>query len=128
MALEHDDHTTHDRHHQHDEEEEDQVGKKEQKDEEEEKEKEEEGRKIIKKKKKMVIALVDIKLVRGSMKARETMKGEWLNVLGYIQLEQKEKEKRKGGVRVQALMVWSAEGVRLREYESAVEEREILLR
>lgn len=106
MALEHD----HTYHHQHEEKEEKEG---------------EEGSKI-KKTDKMVIALVDIKLVRGSMKATDTMRGAWVNVVGYIQREQKEKEKEKGGVRVQALMVWSAEGVRLGEYERAVEEREKL--
>ena len=136
MALEHDDYTHHHhRHRQHEDDElegaEDDVGKEEG-DEEEEEEEKEEGSKIKKKtekekkkkKKKMVIALVDIKLVRGNMKARDTMKGEWVNVVGYIQREQNEKEKEKGGVRVQALMIWSAAGVRVREYESAVEERE----
>lgn len=109
LALEHD----HTYHRQHEEEEE------------EEGEEQEEGGKI-KKTDKIVIALVDIKLVRGSMKATDTMRGGWVNVVGYIQREQKEREKEKGGVRVQALMVWSAEGVRLGEYESAVEEREKL--
>lgn len=111
LALEH--HHTHN--HQHEEE----------KDKEKEEEEEEEESKI-KKTEKMVIALVDIKLVRENMKATDTMRGAWVNVVGYVQREQKEKEKRKGGVRVQALMVWSAEGVRLREYERAVEEREKL--
>lgn len=105
MALEH--HPTHHRLHE----------------EEEEEQKEEEESKN-KKTDKMVIALVDIKLVRGSMKATDTMRGEWVNVVGYIQREQKEKENGKGGVRIQALMVWSAEGVRVGEYERAVEERE----
>ncbi len=112
MALEH--HHTH--HRQHEEEEEEEEGEGEEEEEEEESK--------SKKTDKMVIALVDITLVRGSMKATDTMRGEWVNVVGYVQREQKEKEKRKGGVRVQALMVWSAEGVRLREYERAVEERE----
>lgn len=114
LALEHH-HTHHHHHHQHKEEEEGEEG---------EKEEEEDERKI--EKKEMVVALVDVKLVRGSMKATDTMKGGWVNVVGYVQREQKEKERRKGGVRVQALMVWSAEGVRVREYESAVEEREKL--
>lgn len=74
----------------------------------------------------MVVALVDINLVRGSMKATDTMRGGWVNVVGYVQREQREKEKKKGVVRVQALMVWSAEGVRVAEYERAVEEREKL--
>lgn len=110
LALEHD----HTYHRQHEEEEEEEEG-----------EEQEEGSKI-KKTDKIVIALVDIKLVRGSMKATDTMRGGWVNVVGYIQREQNEREKEKGGVRVQALMVWSAEGVRLGEYESAVEEREKL--
>lgn len=118
LALEHD-HTYHRQHKEEKEEKEDKEEK------EEEKEGEEEGSKI-KKTDKMVIALVDIKLVRGNMKATDRMRGAWVNVVGYIQREQKEKEKEKGGVRVQALMVWSAEGVRVGEYESAVEEREKL--
>ena len=73
-----------------------------------------------------MVALVDIKLVRGSMKATDTMRGGWLNVVGYIEREQKEREKGKGRVRVQALMLWSAEGVKVGEYESAVVEREKL--
>lgn len=70
-----------------------------------------------------MVALVDIKLVRESMKATDTMRGRWLNVVGYIEREQKEREKGKGTVKVQALMLWSAEGVRVGEYESAVVER-----
>lgn len=73
-----------------------------------------------------MVALVDIKLARESMKATDTMRGAWVNVVGYIQPDRKEKEKGKGRVRVQALMVWSAEGVRVGEYERAVEEREKL--
>ena len=115
MALEH--HHTHHRQHEEEEEEEE---------EEEGGEEEEKEESKSKKPDKMVIALVDITLVRGSMKATDTMKGEWVNVVGYVQREQKEKEKEKGGVRVQALMVWSAEGVRVTEYERAVEEREKL--
>lgn len=78
------------------------------------------------KKNKVVVALVDIKLVRGRMKATDTMRGQWVNVVGYVQREQKEKEKGKGRVRVQALMLWSAEGVKVVEYERAVAEREKL--
>lgn len=77
-------------------------------------------------KNKAVVALVDIKLVRESMKATDTMRGRWLNIVGYIEREQKEREKGKGRVKVQALMLWSAEGVRVGEYESAVVEREKL--
>lgn len=60
------------------------------------------------------------------MKATDTMRGGWLNVVGYIEQEQKERQKGKGRVMVQALMLWSAEGVRVGEYESAVVEREKL--
>ena len=73
-----------------------------------------------------MVALVDINLVRERMKATDTMRGGWLNVVGYVEREQKKREKGKGRVRVQALMLWSAEGVRVGEYESAVVEREKL--
>lgn len=72
-----------------------------------------------------MVALVDIKIVRGRIKSTDTMRGAWVNVVGYIQQEQKQKEKGKG-VRVQALMLWSAEGVKLGEYERAVAERQKL--
>lgn len=107
LALEH----RHTHHHQHEKGEEEEEGEEES---------------TVKKTEKMVVALVDIKLARESMKATDTMRGAWVNVVGYIQPDRKEKEKRKGGMRVQALMVWSAEGVRVGEYERAVEEREKL--
>lgn len=77
-------------------------------------------------KNKAVVALVDINLVRERTKATDTMRGGWLNVVGYIEREQKERENGKVTVRVQALMLWSAEGVAVGEYESAMVEREKL--
>ena len=85
-------------------------------------------------------ALVDVNLLLESLKNKETRLGEWVNVVGYIelQLERSESigskgrgydrdvrmEKQHGTpTRVQAVMIWSAGGVKLAEYERTLAAR-----
>lgn len=69
-------------------------------------------------------AVVDVTVIVDSLKRDILEVGAWLNVIGYV------KEQRQGGnkggsgsVGVQATMIWAATGVRLGEYEKAVEGR-----
>ncbi|KAI4192156.1 MAG: hypothetical protein LQ346_004446 [Caloplaca aetnensis] len=88
-------------------------------------------------------AMVDVNLLLSTLKSTDTQVGEWVNVIGYVQGfvdDGDTKEKMKWGsgagprnkeklgqqariVGVQAVMFWSAGGVKLSEYEKVVEMR-----
>ena len=92
------------------------------------------------------VALVDVNVVLEGLKREDTQEGAWINVVGYVGEVLKEWHRvqgqvegktgvveRKGGgaqdgprvvrVRVQAVMLWNAGGVRIGEYERTLEER-----
>lgn len=94
------------------------------------------------------VALVDVNVILEGLKREETLVGAWINVVGYVEEVLKEgrsgqgqrqgqaktglmTEKRDKGeqasrvvrVRVQAVMLWNAGGVRFGEYERTLEER-----
>ncbi|KAL8651603.1 MAG: hypothetical protein Q9226_004632 [Calogaya cf. arnoldii] len=93
-----------------------------------------------------VTAAVDVNLLLETLKCTDTQVGEWVNVMGYVQGAEegkggknqedkggkKNKGFRRGGdkeasegkvVKLQAVMLWSAEGVKVWEYEKALEMR-----
>ena len=95
---------------------------------------------------KPTVALVDVNVVLESLKGEDMQVGAWVNVMGYVEevLKEGKREqgqeqgkteqmKRKGhsvregprvvGVRVQAIMLWSAGGVKIEEYERTLGER-----
>ena len=92
------------------------------------------------------IALVDVNVILEGLNTEDTQVGAWINVVGYVEevlkggkgAEGQQQEKigrnRKNGerveeeprvvrVRVQAIMLWSAGGVKIGEYERTLEER-----
>ncbi|KAL8800216.1 MAG: hypothetical protein Q9182_005338 [Xanthomendoza sp. 2 TL-2023] len=85
-----------------------------------------------------VTAAVDVDLLSGTLERTDTQVGEWVNVIGYVQETEEEKERaghraqkrrveksasERKVVNVQAVMLWSAGAVKLGEYEKAVEMR-----
>ena len=90
-----------------------------------------------------VSALVDIDLLLETIVSTDTSVGEWINVTGYVtrieppataegggvQRSTGRPEKGKTGplpstvVHVQAVMLWSAGAVRVREYETTLQDR-----
>ncbi len=64
------------------------------------------------------------------MKSTDTQVGEWVNVMGYIEDDNRGSRREKGrgraegenagAVRVQGIMLWSAGSVDLGQYEKAV--------
>ena len=71
----------------------------------------------------IVSAVVDVGLVGPTLKSTDTQVGEWVNVIGYVVEKAVDGTKQEIGVRVQALMLWSAGAVNIKEYERAVEGR-----
>lgn len=84
-------------------------------------------------------ALVDVNLLLSTLKATDTQVGEWVNVIGYVEVSDeasaarqqqrgaKDAARRMTGVsRVQAVMLWSAGAVRITDYEKVLEERKRL--
>ena len=92
-------------------------------------------------------ALVDVNLLLSTLKTTNTQVGEWVNVIGYLEVSNepsavrqqqrggesaqqrggKEAARRTTGVyRVQAVMLWSAGAVRIADYERVLEERKRL--
>ena len=83
------------------------------------------------------VALVDVNLLLESLKREDTQVGAWVNVIGYVEgvvgdgrvVELGEGNGLSTGgariveVKVKAVMLWSAGGVRIGEYEKALEER-----
>ena len=70
-----------------------------------------------------VLAVVDIGLVGPTIKSTDTQVGEWVNVMGYVGEKIAGATKREIGVRVQALMLWSAGALIIKDYERAVQGR-----
>ena len=76
-------------------------------------------------------AFVDVRLLLETLKTTDTEIGEWVNVVGYVERDETVRRDRDGGrkldwigtVRVQAIMLWSAGGVKLKDYEEAVQKR-----
>lgn len=80
--------------------------------------------------------MVDLALLGATVKSADTQVGAWVNVIGTVEETtgtrsggQGEKGRGKGRgerqeVRVKAVLLWSAGGIRLDEYEKAVEGRE----
>ena len=90
---------------------------------------------------KSIFALVDVNLLLETLKREDTQVGAWVNIVGYVEGivkegkrgEMREKERDVEAeqwdgapvvyVRVQAIMLWSAGGVKIAEYEKALRER-----
>lgn len=92
---------------------------------------------------------VDVNLLFDNLKSTDTQVGEWVNVTGYVERQEgipwkKERngvskngeetttsdkaegtrvKQKPARVKVQALMLWSAGGIKLSQYETALEER-----
>ena len=87
------------------------------------------------------IALVDVTLLLESLKREDTQIGAWVNIIGYVEGSSEDERAMKKGVkrgsegvlsggdsgiawvRVKAIMLWSAGGVKMGEYEKALEDR-----
>ncbi|KAL8673613.1 MAG: hypothetical protein Q9168_001968 [Polycauliona sp. 1 TL-2023] len=86
---------------------------------------------------KHVTAAVDVNLLLGTLKYTDTQIGEWVNVMGYVQRSEERRDAKKkslkcedakGGserrvVKLQAVMLWSAGGIKVWQYEKALEMR-----
>ena len=93
-----------------------------------------------------MVALVDVNVILESLTREDTQVGAWVNIMGYVERVLKEgksgqrqaqgrvpvaKDKRKWEmeapkavrVKVQAIILWSAGGVKIGEYERTLEER-----
>ena len=79
-----------------------------------------------------VTATVDVNLLLSTLKTTDLQRGEWVNVIGYVDGSPETRKGRgakvrQGGkqkeVRVQAVMVWSAGAVKLGDYEEALANR-----
>lgn len=76
---------------------------------------------------------MDVNLLLSTLKTTDTQRGEWVNVVGYVEgrttKSGPEGRAQKGGpdkvvgVKVQAIMLWSAGDVKVEEYEKTLEER-----
>ena len=80
--------------------------------------------------------LVNVNIVLSTLKSTDTQVGEWVNIMGYVEEVPRGLGKGNGNgegrgngmgekrgispVRIQAIMLWSAGGLRLGEYEEAV--------
>ena len=92
------------------------------------------------------IALVDVNVVLEGLKREDTQVGAWINVVGYVEEVVKEGKRGQGQVqenmdsatrngervregprvvrvRVQAIVLWNAGGVKIGEYERTLENR-----
>jgi hypothetical protein len=69
-------------------------------------------------------ALVDVNLLLSNLQSTDTRIGEWVNVMGYITAppsnQHRNPEDRKTNIFVQAIVLWSAGGVKLDEYENVL--------
>ena len=74
-------------------------------------------------------------LLLSSLEQTDTAVGEWLNIIGYVNESQEvklassnlESGERTIEVKIQAIMLWSATGIKLGEYESSVQNRAIVM-
>ena len=90
------------------------------------------------------VALVDVNVILEGLRREDTLVGAWINVVGYVEEVLKEGKSRQGQgktgavgekeaegqegsrarrVRVQAVMLWNAGGVKIGEYERTLEDR-----
>lgn len=90
------------------------------------------------------IAFVDVNVVLEGLKREDTQVGAWINVVGYVEEVVREGKRGQGqekmgpgtrngervqegprviGVRVQAIVLWNAGGVKIGEYERTLENR-----
>ena len=81
------------------------------------------------------VALVDVGLLLEGLKREDTVVGAWVNIIGYVENVKSPKQQKSVDIRghdgrkdivevnVQAIMLWSAGGVKLGEYEKAMEGR-----
>ncbi|MCJ1244570.1 hypothetical protein MMC30_001768 [Trapelia coarctata] len=67
---------------------------------------------------KEVTAVADLELLGDTVKTTDTQIGEWVNVIGTVGEKSKTMD-----TRIKAVMLWSASGIKLEEYEKAVEGR-----
>ena len=85
----------------------------------------------------LVKAYIDVNLQLENLNSEDTRVGAWLNVMGYIIESSKaatrgtpaardQKSKDRGRVLVQAVMIWSAGSIKLKEYEDALQARLML--
>ncbi|KAL2053764.1 hypothetical protein ABVK25_006069 [Lepraria finkii] len=90
---------------------------------------------------KSILALVDVNLLLETLRREDTQVGAWVNVVGYLEgivkegkrgkmrETERDVEAQQGDaapvvyVRVQAIMLWAAGGVKIGEYEKALGER-----
>ena len=84
-----------------------------------------------------VIAVVDVNLLLENLKREDLVVGAWVNVVGYVEevINKRENAKHMNGnmgqggisrvdlLKVQAIMLWSAGGINIGEYERALTER-----
>jgi hypothetical protein len=70
-------------------------------------------------------ALVDVNLLLNGMKSNETRIGEWVNVIGYIQSQQKPdtSENNLSNIPVQAIILWSSGPFNLEGYERSLDQK-----
>lgn len=67
---------------------------------------------------------MDVKLLLETLSITDTAIGEWVNVIGYIMKEHPEKQTEKGVIFVQALGLWSAKSIKLKDYEDFLDLRQ----
>lgn len=74
------------------------------------------------------VALVDVNLLLSTLTATDTQRGEWVNVMGYIEDKILGFKRGDGGpgevrIRIQAILLWSAGSINLGEYEQILAEK-----
>ena len=73
-----------------------------------------------------MVALVDIQLLLETLKRDDIQIGEWVNIIGYVQEDAKEEGRESAAekgfvqIKVQAIILWSAGRINLREYEKGL--------
>lgn len=67
---------------------------------------------------------MDVKLLVETLSSTDIAIGEWVNVIGYRMRDHPEKQTENGIAFVQALVLWSAKSIKLKEYENSLELRQ----
>lgn len=93
-----------------------------------------------------IVASVDVNAILETLKREDTLAGAWVNIMGYVEDVLKEGKREQGQgrgktglavkrgvtagegrralrVKVQAILLWSAGGVKIGEYEKTLEAR-----
>lgn len=71
-------------------------------------------------------ALVDVKLLLGTLKSDETQIGQWVNVIGYVVSPVRTKMKEaisESNVTVQAIVLWPSGPLKLDSYERCLDQQ-----